>query len=175
MKSPCLKTTLNFFWSTLLCFSSIQSLSCVQLFATPWTAARQASLSITTPGVYSNSCPLSRWCHPTISSPVVPFSSRLQSFPASGSFPMSSSSHQVGKVLNWISQIILNPEEVWNFFEYNYYNYSLKGYLKNVYVYQCLFGKLTIAQYRFFERMTMKSWATDFQRSIVHLEKINSL
>ena len=42
-----------------------------------------------TPGVYSNSCPLSRWCHPTISSSVIPFSSRLQSFPASGSFPVS--------------------------------------------------------------------------------------
>ena len=42
-----------------------------------------------TPGVYSNSCPLSWWCHPTISSSVVPFSSRLQSFPASVSFPMS--------------------------------------------------------------------------------------
>ena len=41
------------------------------------------------PRVYSNSCPLSRWCHPTISSSVVPFSSRPQSFPASGSFPMS--------------------------------------------------------------------------------------
>ena len=41
------------------------------------------------PGVYSNSCPLSRWCHPTISSSVIPFSSCLQSFPASGSFPMS--------------------------------------------------------------------------------------
>ena len=42
-----------------------------------------------TPGVYPNSCPLSRWCHPTISSSVVPFASLLQSFPASGSFPMS--------------------------------------------------------------------------------------
>ena len=41
-----------------------------------------------TPGVYRNSCPLSRWCHPTISSSVVPFSSCLQSFPASGSFQM---------------------------------------------------------------------------------------
>ena len=41
------------------------------------------------PGVYSNSCPLSWWCHPTISSSVVPFSSCLQSFPASGSFQMS--------------------------------------------------------------------------------------
>ena len=40
-------------------------------------------------GVYSNSCPSSRWCHPTISSSVVPFSSCPQSFPASGSFPMS--------------------------------------------------------------------------------------
>ena len=42
-----------------------------------------------TPRVYSNSCPLSRWCHPTISSSVIPFSSCLQSIPASGSFPMS--------------------------------------------------------------------------------------
>ena len=42
-----------------------------------------------TPGVYSNSRPLSRWCHPTVSFSVVPFSSCLQSFPASGSFPMS--------------------------------------------------------------------------------------
>ena len=42
-----------------------------------------------TPGVYPNSCPLSQWCHPIISSSVVPFSSHLQSFPASGSFQMS--------------------------------------------------------------------------------------
>ena len=45
--------------------------------------------SSTTPRAYSNSCPLSRWCHPTISSSVIPFSSYLQSFPASGSFPMN--------------------------------------------------------------------------------------
>ena len=42
-----------------------------------------------TPRVHSNSCPLSQWCHPTISSSVLPFSSHLQSFPASGSFPRS--------------------------------------------------------------------------------------
>ena len=42
-----------------------------------------------TPRVYSNSCPLSRWCHPTISSFVAHFSSYRQSFPASGSFPMT--------------------------------------------------------------------------------------
>ena len=40
-----------------------------------------------TPRVYSNSCPLSQWCHPTISSSVIPFSSCLQSFPTSGNFP----------------------------------------------------------------------------------------
>ena len=42
-----------------------------------------------TPGVYSNSCPLSRWCHPTVSSSVIHFPSHLQFFPTSGSFPMS--------------------------------------------------------------------------------------
>ena len=75
--------------NTLYTFSSVQSLSRVQLFVTPWTAARQASLVSPTPGPYSNSCPLSWWGHPTISSSVVPFSSCPQSLPASESFPMS--------------------------------------------------------------------------------------
>ena len=48
-------------------------------------------------GVYSNSCPLSRWCHPTIASSVVPFSSCLQSFPTSGSFQMSQFSTSGGQ------------------------------------------------------------------------------
>ena len=69
--------------------TSVQLFSHVQLFATQWAAARQASLSTPTPAVYSNSCPLSWWWHPTISSFVVPFSSRLQSFPESGYFQMS--------------------------------------------------------------------------------------
>ena len=50
--------------------------------------ARLPCLSLP-PGTYSTSCPLSRCCPPTISSPVVPFSSHFQSFPASGSFPVS--------------------------------------------------------------------------------------
>ena len=75
--------------TTLLLLVVVQSLSCVQLFVTPWTAARQASLSTSpSPGACSNSCPLSQWCYPTISSPVVPFSSCLKSFPASGSLLM---------------------------------------------------------------------------------------
>ena len=78
----------------------VQELSHVRLFAIPWTAACQASRSFTSPEVYSNSCPLSWWCHPTISSSVIPFSSCLQSFPASGSFPtrqlLASSDQSIG-------------------------------------------------------------------------------
>ena len=67
----------------------VQSLSCVWLFVTPWSAASQASLSFTISWSCSNSCPLSQWCRPTISSSVVPFSSCLPSFTASESFLMS--------------------------------------------------------------------------------------
>ena len=70
-------------------FSSVQSLSHVWLFVTPWIAVHQASLSITNSRSSLNSCPLSWWCHPAISSSVVPFSSCPQSLPASESFPMS--------------------------------------------------------------------------------------
>ena len=66
-----------------------QSFNLVQLFATPWTAARQASLSITNSQSLLKLMSIASGMHPTISSSVVPFSSRLQSFPASGSFPVS--------------------------------------------------------------------------------------
>ena len=69
-------------------FSSVQSLSCVWLFVIPWTAHTRLPCPSPTPGACSNSCPSSWWCHPTISSSVVPFSSLLQCFPASGSFPV---------------------------------------------------------------------------------------
>ena len=80
--------------------SSSKSLQCLKLLtvqfssvvsdsATPWTAAHQASLSITNSWSLPKSCPLSQWCHPIISSSVLPFSSCPQSFPASGSFQMS--------------------------------------------------------------------------------------
>ena len=56
------------------------------------------------PGTCSNSFPLCRWCHPTISSSVLPFSSHLHFFPASGSFPMSQSFTSVGQVLEFQPQ-----------------------------------------------------------------------
>ena len=67
--------------------SSVQLLSHVRLFVIPWTDMLLCPSP--TPGAYSNSRSSSQSCHSTISSSVVPFSSRLQSFPASGSFPMS--------------------------------------------------------------------------------------
>ena len=68
---------------------TVQSLSCIQLFATPQIAVRQASLSITNSRSSLRLSPSSQWCHPAISSSLVPFSSCLQSLPASESFPMS--------------------------------------------------------------------------------------
>ena len=66
---------------------SVQLLSCVRLFATPWTAAARLHCPLPTLGACSNSCPSSQWC--LDSSSVIPFSSCLQSFQASGSFQMS--------------------------------------------------------------------------------------
>ena len=70
-------------------FSSVQSLSRVWLFVTPSIAARQASLSITNSRSSLNSRLSSQWCHPAISSSVVPFFSCPQSLPASEFFPVS--------------------------------------------------------------------------------------
>ena len=72
--------------------SSVQFSSVTQswrLFETPWAAAHQASLSITNSWSSLKLIPLSQWCHPAISSPVIPFSSCPQSLPASESFPVS--------------------------------------------------------------------------------------
>ena len=78
----------------------VQSFSHVWLFAITWMAACQASCPLLSPGVCSNSCPLSWWFYLTISSSVIIFPSCLQSFPASGSFLVSwlseSSGHSIG-------------------------------------------------------------------------------
>ena len=84
LKCSCSETN----W-TCLFSCSVQSLSHVRLFVTQGLQHARPPCPSPTPRAYSNSFPLSRWCHPTISSSVVSFSSRLQSFPASGSFQMS--------------------------------------------------------------------------------------
>ena len=90
-------------------FSSVRSLSHVWLFATPWTAACQASRPSPTPGVHPNPCPLCRWCHPIISSSVVPFSSCPQSFPASGSFQMNQLSPSGGQSIGVSASTSVSP------------------------------------------------------------------
>ena len=72
-------------------FSSVQFI-CSVVSNSLWLHGLQHARPLSpspTPGVYSNSCLLSQWCHPTISSSVIPFFSHLQSFPGSGSFQMS--------------------------------------------------------------------------------------
>ena len=67
-------------------------------------------------GVYSNSCPLSRWCHPTISSSVVPFSSCPQSFPASGSFPVTQFFTSGGQSIGVSASASVLPVNIQNWF-----------------------------------------------------------
>ena len=87
-----------------------------------------------TPGVYSNSCPLSRWCCPTISSSVVPFSSCPQSFPASGYFPMSqlftSGGQSVG-VSASNSVLPMNTQD-WSLGWTGWISLQFKGLLRNL-------------------------------------------
>ena len=87
------------------CFG-VQSLSPVPVFATPWTAARQALCSSLAPGVGSNSCSLSWWCLPTFLSSTIPFSFCLKSFPASGPFPMSRLSASGGQSIEVLVAIL---------------------------------------------------------------------
>ena len=99
------------------CFSSVQFIhSVVSNFLQPH-GLQHARLPCPspTPGAYSNSCPLSQWCHPTISSFVVPFSSCLQSFPASGSFKWVSS-QQVAKVLGVSASASVLPMNIQDWF-----------------------------------------------------------
>ena len=77
----------------------VQLLSHVQLFATLQTAACQSSLSFSISWSLLKLCPLSWWCHPSVTFSVATFSSCLQSFPASGLFQWVSSSHKVAKIL----------------------------------------------------------------------------
>ena len=69
-----------------------------------------------TPGACSNSCPSSQWCHPNISSSVMPFSSCLQSFPASGSFPMSQFFTSGGQSIGVSASVSVLPTNIQDWF-----------------------------------------------------------
>ena len=108
---------------TVLCFLVVvQSLSLVWLFAAPWTSGQEASLSFTisqsssSSRACSNSCLLSQWWHPTISSSVVPFSSCPQSFPASGSFLMSQLFTSGGQSIGASASALILPMNIQDYF-----------------------------------------------------------
>ena len=89
-------------------FSSA-ALSCPTLFDPMDCSMPGFSCPSPTPGTYSISCPSSQWCHPTISSSVIPFSSCLQSFSASGSFPVSQSVLHIRWPKYWSFSFSISP------------------------------------------------------------------
>ena len=106
---------------------SFQSLSHVQLYTTHAVQHTRLPYPSPTPRAYSNSSPLSLWCHPIISSSVIPFSSCPQSFPASGSLSMSqlfaSGGHNIGvsastsvlpvNTQDWFPQLMVPISLLW--------------------------------------------------------------
>ena len=99
-----------------------------------------------TPRVYSNSCPLNQWCHPAISSSVVPFSSCLQSFPASGSFQMSQSFAWGGQSIGVSASTSVLPMNIhdWSPLKWTgWISLNFKGILR-------VFSKTTVHKHEFF-------------------------
>ena len=107
----------SFTWSWIQ-FSSVQ-FSCSVMSNSLWPHGLQHSrlpCPSPTPGVYSNSCPLSWWCHPTISSSVVSFSSHLQSFPASESFQKIQFFTSVGQSIGVSASASVLPMNIQDWF-----------------------------------------------------------
>ena len=107
--------------------------------------ARLSCLS-PTPGAYSNSCPLRWWCHPTISSSVIPFSSHLQSFPVSGSFPMSQFFASGGQSIGVSASASVLPMNIQDWFPLGltvWISLEYKGLSR-------VFSNTTIQKHRFF-------------------------
>ena len=102
-----------------------------------------------TPRVYSHSCPLSRWCHPTISSSVIPFFSCLQSFPASGSFPMSQLFTSGGKSIGVSASTSVLPMNTqdWSLGWTGWISLRFKGLSR-------VFSNTTVQNHQFFDTYT---------------------
>ena len=100
---------------------------------------------LSTPKANSISCPLSWWCHPTISSSVVPFSSRLQSFPASGSFPMSQFFASCGQSIGVSASASVFPMNIQDWFPLGWtgwISFQSKGPLR-------VFSNTTVQKHQF--------------------------
>ena len=133
----CLQTTL---------FGSVQTLNHVWLHVTTWTAASSLPCLSPIPRACSNSCTLSQWCHLTISSSVVPFSSCLQSFPASGSFPMSQFFTSDGQSIRVSASASVLPMNIQDWFPLGWTGWlslQSKGLLR-------VFSNTTVRKHQFF-------------------------
>ena len=97
------------------------------------------------PGAYSNSCLLSWWCHATISSAVVPFSSHLQSFPASGSFPVSQLFASGGQSIGASASATVLPMNIQDWFPL-----GLTGLIFQSKELSRVFSNTTVQKYQFF-------------------------
>ena len=127
-------------------FSSIQSFSCVCFFAAHGLQHARLPCQSPTPGAYSNTCPSSWWCHPTISFSVVPFSSCLQFSPALGSFPMNQFFASGGQSSGVSATASVLPMNIQNRFPLGWTGWSSfqsKGLLR-------VFSNTTVQKHQFF-------------------------
>ena len=102
-----------------------------------------------TPGVHSDSCPLSRWCHPTISSSVIPFSSHLQCFPESGSFQMSQFFASGGQYIgvSALASVLPKKSQGWSPLEWTgWISLQSKGLSR-------VFSNTTVQEHQFFSAL----------------------
>ena len=107
-----------------------------------------------TPRAYSNSCPLSRWCHPTISSSVVSFSSCLQSFSVSGSFPMSQFFTSGGQSIGISASASVLPRNIQDWFPL-----GLPGRISLLFkALSRVFSTTTVQKHQFFSPQ-LSSWS----------------
>ena len=128
-------------------FSSVQSLSHVRLCDPKDGCISGLPPCLSpTPGVYSSSCPSSRWCHPIISSSVIPVSSCLQSFPASGSFPMSQIFASGGQMIRFSASALVLPKNIQDWFPLGLtglMSFQSKGIAR-------VFSNTTVQKHKFF-------------------------
>ena len=126
--------------------SSVQSLKSCLTLCDP--VDRRLPCPSPTPRVYSKSCPLSRWCHPTISSSVVAFFSCLQSCPTSGSFPVSQLFPSGGQRTGVSASASVIPMNIQDWFPLGWTGWislQSKGLSR-------VFSKSTVRKHRFFSR-----------------------
>ena len=118
---------------TLFFVAVIQSLSQLWLFATPLTQHIRLLCPLLSPRVCSNSCSLNNWCYITISSSATPFSFCLQSFPASGSFPVSWLFTSGGQIIGALASVLPMSIQVFISFRTDWFDLlAIKGTLKSL-------------------------------------------